>query len=190
MFKEITTDIEGVRYCKEKLSDVLEPKVAEDLETIITAVDSVKNADFKISFDPTLVRGMSYYTGPIFEIAMDEFGGSVGGGGRYDEMIGKFTGQNTSACGFSIGFERIVMLLLENGYKVPGGRQKKAYLLEKKLPKEAMLKVLALAKADREAGRQVLIVNMKKNKKFQKEQLIEDGYTEIADCYADSVDRL
>ena len=51
-------------------------------------------------------------------------------------------------------------------------------------------KLLALAKADREAGRQVLIVNMKKNKKFQKEQLIEDGYTEIADCYADSVDRL
>ena len=51
MFKEITTDIEGVRYCKEKLSDVLDPKVAEDLETIITAVDSVKNADFKISFD-------------------------------------------------------------------------------------------------------------------------------------------
>lgn len=53
-----------------------------------------------------------------------------------------------------------------------------------------MLKVLALAKADWEAGRQVLIVNMKKNKKFQKEQLIEDGYTEIVDCYADSVDRL
>ena len=46
-----------------------------------------------MSFDPTLVRGMSYYTGPIFEISMDEFGGSVGGGGRYDEMIGKFTGQ-------------------------------------------------------------------------------------------------
>ena len=121
---------------------------------------------------------------------MDDFGGSVAGGGRYDKMIGKFTGQDTPACGFSIGFERIVMLLLENGYKVPGGRQKKAYLLEKKLPKEAMLKVLALAKADREAGRQVLIVNMKKNKKFQKEQLIEEGYTEIVDCYADSVDRL
>lgn len=190
LFREITNDVEGVRYIKEKLSDVLEAGIAEDLETIINTVESVKTADFKMSFDPTLVRGMSYYTGPIFEISMDEFGGSVGGGGRYDEMIGKFTGQNTSACGFSIGFERIVMLLLENGYKVPGGRQKKAYLLEKKLPKEAMLKVLALAKADREAGRQVLIVNMKKNKKFQKEQLIEDGYTEIADCYADSVDRL
>ena len=87
------------------------------METIISTVDSVEIADFKMSFDPTLVRGMSYYTGPIFEIAMDEFGGSVGGGGRYDEMIGKFTGSNTSACGFSIGFERIVMLLLERGYQ-------------------------------------------------------------------------
>ena len=48
---------------------------------------------------------------------MDDFGGSVAGGGRYDKMIGKFTGQDTPACGFSIGFERIVMLLLENGYK-------------------------------------------------------------------------
>ena len=190
MFKEITTDIEGVRYCKEKLSDVLDPKVAEDLETIITAVDSVKNADFKISFDPTLVRGMSYYKGPIFEIAMDEFGGSVGGGGRNDEMIGKFTGQDTPACGFSIGFERIVMLLLENGYEVPTVKEKKAYLLEKKMTKEGLLKVMSLAKADRQAGKQVLIVNMKKNKKFQKEQLTEDGYTEIVDCYADSVENL
>ena len=69
---------------------------------------------------------MSYYTGPIFEIAMDEFGGSVGGGGRYDEMIGKFTGQNTSACGFSIGFERIVMLLLERGYEIPESRRKES----------------------------------------------------------------
>ena len=71
-------------------------------------MEAVKTADFKMAFDPTLVRGMSYYTGPIFEISMDEFGGSVGGGGRYDEMIGKFTGNNTSACGFSIGFERDV----------------------------------------------------------------------------------
>ena len=67
LFKEITSDIEGVRYCKEKLKDVLDPQVAEDLETIISTVDSVKTADFKMSFDPTLVRGMSYYTGPIFE---------------------------------------------------------------------------------------------------------------------------
>ncbi len=190
LFDEVASDVSGVRYLKEKLGDYLSDETADGLELIISSVEAAKECDFKLQFTPTLVRGQSYYTGTIFEVTMDDFGGSVAGGGRYDKMIGKFTGQDTPACGFSIGFERIVMLLLENGYKVPGGRQKKAYLLEKKLPKEAMLKVLALAKADREAGRQVLIVNMKKNKKFQKEQLIEDGYTEIADCYADSVDRL
>jgi len=190
LFDEVASDVSGVRYLKEKLGDYLSDETADGLELIMSSVEAAKECDFKLQFTPTLVRGQTYYTGTIFEVTMDDFGGSVAGGGRYDKMIGKFTGQDTPACGFSIGFERIVMLLLENGYKVPGGRQKKAYLLEKKLPKEAMLKVLALAKADREAGRQVLIVNMKKNKKFQKEQLIEDGYTEIADCYADSVDRL
>lgn len=190
LFDEVASDVSGVRYLKDKLGDYLSDETADGLELIMSSVEAAKECDFKLQFTPTLVRGQSYYTGTIFEVTMDDFGGSVAGGGRYDKMIGKFTGQDTPACGFSIGFERIVMLLLENGYKVPGGRQKKAYLLEKKLPKEAMLKVLALAKADREAGRQVLIVNMKKNKKFQKEQLIEDGYTEIADCYADSVDRL
>lgn len=190
LFAEVASDVSGVRYLKEKLGDYLSDETADGLELIMSSVEAAKECDFKLQFTPTLVRGQSYYTGTIFEVTMDDFGGSVAGGGRYDKMIGKFTGQDTPACGFSIGFERIVMLLLENGYKVPGGRQKKAYLLEKKLPKEAMLKVLALAKADREAGRQVLIVNMKKNKKFQKEQLIEEGYTEIVDCYADSVDKL
>lgn len=190
LFDEVASDVSGVRYLKEKLGDYLSDETADGLELIMSSVEAAKECDFKLQFTPTLVRGQSYYTGTIFEVTMDDFGGSVAGGGRYDKMIGKFTGQDTPACGFSIGFERIVMLLLENGYKVPGGRQKKAYLLEKKLPKEAMLKVLALAKADREAGRQVLIVNMKKNKKFQKEQLIEERYTEIVDCYADSVDKL
>lgn len=190
MLKNVTKDSAGVRALGQMLSEVMPADVSEGLAHIMDTVTEVAEADFGLEFDPTLVRGMSYYTGTIFEVSMEGFGGSVAGGGRYDKMIGKFTGQDTPACGFSIGFERIVMLLLENGYKVPGGRQKKAYLLEKKLPKEAMLKVLALAKADREAGRQVLIVNMKKNKKFQKEQLIEEGYTEIVDCYADSVDKL
>ena len=126
---------------------------------------------------------MSYYTGTIFEISMDEFGGSVGGGGRYDKMIGKFTGQDTPAVGFSIGFERIVMLLLERGFQVPAGGDKKAYLLDKKLPQEKVLEVLRAAKADRDAGKQVMIANMKKNKKFQKEQLAEQGYTDITEVY-------
>ena len=183
LFKEITNDVEGVRKCKEKLEGYLAPDAADSLEMIITCVESQKEAQFKMSFDPTLVRGMSYYTGTIFEIAMDEFGGSVGGGGRYDEMIGKFTGQDTPAVGFSIGFERIVMLLLERGYQVPTSKPKKAFLLGKKLTQDKLLEVLAQAREERAAGNQVMIMNMKKNKKFQKEQLAEQGYTEITEVY-------
>ena len=187
LFKEITNDVEGVRYCKEKLAGFLDAETADGLEMIITSVDSVKEAEFKISFDPTLVRGMSYYTGTIFEIAMDEFGGSVGGGGRYDEMIGKFTGQQTAACGFSIGFERIVMLLLERGYEVPTAKNKKAFLIEKGMNQEGLLKVLSLAKEERAAGNQVQISVMKKNKKFQKEQLSSEGYNDIQEFFKDKL---
>lgn len=183
LFKEITGDVEGVRMCKEKLQGYLAPEAADGLEMIISCVEQEKEADFRMKFDPTLVRGMSYYTGTIFEISMDEFGGSVGGGGRYDKMIGKFTGQDTPAVGFSIGFERIVMLLLERGYQVPTSRPKKAYLLEKKISQEKLLEVLEQAKADRADGMHVMIMNMKKNKKFQKEQLAEQGYTDITEVY-------
>ena len=185
MFEEITNDVQGVRYVKEKLEGVLEPEYADGLELIMNSVDAVKAADFQIAFDPTLVRGMSYYTGPIFEISMDEFGGSVGGGGRYDEMIGKFTGNNTCACGFSIGFERIIMLLMERGFQIPQIGTKKALLIEKNMPAEGMMKVLKQAEEDRKNGSVVTIAVMKKNKKFQKEQLKEEGYEEIVEFFAD-----
>ena len=185
MFEEITNDVQGVRYVKEKLEGVLETEYADGLELIMNSVDAVKAADFKIAFDPTLVRGMSYYTGPIFEISMDEFGGSVGGGGRYDEMIGKFTGNNTCACGFSIGFERIIMLLMERGFQIPQIGTKKALLIEKNMPAEGMMKVLKQAEEDRKNGSVVTIAVMKKNKKFQKEQLKEEGYEEIVEFFAD-----
>lgn len=183
LFKNVSPDIEGVRYLKETLGDFLEAGVAEDLETIITSVEGTKSVDFKMAFDPTLVRGMSYYTGPIFEISMDEFGGSVGGGGRYDEMIGKFTGQATPACGFSIGFERIVMLLLEKEYQIPGNGDKKAYLIEKNMPADKMTAILQKAKAERDKGAQVNVVMMKKNKKFQKEQMEKEGYTSFEEFF-------
>ena len=185
MFEKITSDVQGVRYVKEKLEGVLDPEYADGLELIMNSVDAVKAADFKIAFDPTLVRGMSYYTGTIFEISMDEFGGSVGGGGRYDEMIGKFTGNNTCACGFSIGFERIIMLLMERGFQVPQIGTKKALLIEKNMPAEGMMKVLKQAEEDRKNGSVVTIAVMKKNKKFQKEQLKEEGYEEIVEFFAD-----
>ncbi len=187
LFDEISGDIAGIRFCKEKLAGYLDEKIADGMEMIISSVEAAKEAEFNIKFDPTLVRGQSYYTGTIFEIRMDEFGGSVAGGGRYDKMIGKFTGQDTPACGFSIGFERIAMLLLENGYQCGNKKTKKAFLIEKNMPQAGLLKVLSLAKEERAAGNQVLIVNMKKNKKFQKDQLVEEGYTDIQEFYKDSI---
>ena len=187
MFEEITPDTAGVEYCREKLEGFLDKEYADGLKTIIDSVNAVKTAEFKIAFDPTLVRGMSYYTGPIFEIAMDEYGGSVGGGGRYDEMIGKFTGNQTCACGFSIGFERIVMLLLERDYQIPGAQKKKAYLIEKNMPAEGRQKIIQQATKERSEGTAINIAVMKKNKKFQKEQLASEGYTEIEEFFVDKM---
>lgn len=184
LFDKVTNDIEGVKFLKETLKDVLDSEIADNLETIITSVDKTRTANFKMSFDPTLVRGMSYYTGPIFEISMDAFGGSVGGGGRYDEMIGRFTGNATPACGFSIGFERIIMLLLEREFKVPHKAGRTAYLIEKNMPQDKLADILEKAKAAREAGEQINVVIMKKNKKFQKEQLAAEGYDNIVEFFS------
>ncbi len=183
LYREVTSDLDGIRYLKDKLKDTLKDNTADDLMTIISSVEAAKMANFKLVFDPTLVRGMSYYTGPIFEISIDGFAGSVGGGGRYDEMIGRFTGQNTPACGFSVGFERIVMLLLERDYQVPTAKSKKAYLIEKGMSPEKLLEVFKEAEADRKDGSVVNVVMMKKNKKFQKDQLAKEGYTEIKEFF-------
>ncbi len=176
---------EQLKKLQTTLGEYLPEEISNNLATIIAGVEGAKAADFRMKFDPTLVRGMSYYTGPIFEISMDEYGGSVGGGGRYDEMIGKFTGQATPAVGFSIGFERIIMLLLENGFEVPGAAAKKAYLIEKNMPADKLQKILAKARTEREAGTIVNISVMKKNKKFQKEKLAEEGYTDITEFFKD-----
>ncbi len=174
---------EGVSFLAETLGDFLAPEVVDSMTEIAAAVNATKGAQFDLVFDPTLVRGMSYYTGTIFEIAIPEFGGSCGGGGRYDEMIGKFTGQNVPACGFSIGFERIILLLMEQGFQIPESPKRVAYLVEKKYPAEKLVGVMEQAKAARENGQQVLVVRMNKNKKFQKEQLEAQGYEEFVEFF-------
>ena len=174
---------EGVAFLKDKLGDFMDQEVADSLTEIATAVNATKNAEFTLVFDPTLVRGMSYYTGTIFEIAMPELGAACGGGGRYDKMIGKFTGNDVPACGFSIGFERIILLLMESGFKIPERPKRVAYLVEKKYPAEKLVDVMKQAKESRENGQQVLVVRMNKNKKFQKEQLSKEGYEEFEEFF-------
>ena len=174
---------EGVAFLKDTLGDYLEDEVVTNMTEIANAVNATKNAKFELVFDPTLVRGMGYYTGTIFEIAMPQLGAACGGGGRYDKMIGKFTGKDVPACGFSIGFERIILLLMENGFKIPESPKKVAYLVEKKYPAEKLVNVMQQAKEARENGQQVLVVRMNKNKKFQKEQLMANGYEEFEEFF-------
>ena len=179
LFKGMEEASDGLSYLSRELGDFLDEEVKTSLQEIMESVGATKSSDFELVFDPTLVRGMSYYTGTIFEIAMPEFGGSCGGGGRYDKMVGKFTGNDVPACGFSIGFERIILLLMESGFKVPSQPKKVAYLIEKGISSQELCKVIAQAQEERKEGLQVLVVRMNKNKKFQKEQLTKEGYTEF-----------
>ena len=183
LFKEIEQQANPIEYLAEKLGDYMEDDVKQWMNEIIESVKATKSSDFEIVFDPTLVRGMSYYTGTIFEIAIPEFGGSCGGGGRYNKMVGKFIGHDVPACGFSIGFERIVLLLMEQGFKIPEEYNKVAYLIEKGVKEDALCDVIAQAQEERKNGTQVLVTRMNKNKKFQKEQLKEQGYEEFKEFY-------
>ena len=179
----VTKDAAGVRMLGEKLADTLPKSVTDNLAYIMDTVTDVAETKFGLVFDPTLVRGMSYYTGTIFEVSMEGFGGSVAGGGRYDKMIGKFTGVDTPACGFSIGFERIVTILLDQESSIP----KKAYLIEKGMDASRMCQIMKQAMEERRGGVQVLVSQMNKNKKFQKEQLNKEGYTDFVEFYREAL---
>ncbi len=175
--------IDAVDAIASVLQDTLDVSVADNMREIFEKVTAASDVDFELLFDPTLVRGMGYYTGPIFEIAVPQFGSSVGGGGRYDEMIGKFAGQATPACGFSIGFERIISILTDENFEIPGSKKKAAFLMEKGLSSGKTAEVLKKAAEKRKEGYVVLVSAMQKNKKFQKEQLAADGYEEITEFY-------
>ena len=186
---QVTGDADGVRRMGEILSGVLEDGAAENLAEIMDTVMSVSGGGFGLKFDPTLVRGMGYYTGTIFEVAMEGFGGSVAGGGRYDKMVGRFTGMDTPACGFSIGFERIVGILMDAGFVVPEKNAREAWMYEKGMGMERLSEILKEAMAARAEGKTVLVTQMNKNKKFQKEQLGKEGYTEFREFYKEELKR-
>ena len=169
LFKGLETAPDQLAYLEEKLAGVIEEDVIPGLREVIESVDRTRSADFRMVFDPTIVRGMSYYTGTIFEISMPQLGISCGGGGRYDKMVGRFTGRDVPACGFSIGFERIILILMEQGFR--------------------LCQVLEQARDEREAGARILIARMAKNKKFQKQQLHDRGYEEIVEFYRNPIDR-
>lgn len=107
----------------ESIAEICGGDEVDSLRRIID--ESIRLADgrYKVEFDISLVRGQGYYTGTVFEVVSDKFKGSVAGGGRYDNLVGKFIGENVPAVGFSIGFERIFALLKEAGYTIPDAKK-------------------------------------------------------------------
>ena len=187
LFDGLKDNTEAVLSLKDKLKGFIEDGVLDSLCEIMDTVLEVNTNDFSLVFDPTLVRGMGYYTGTIFEVSMEGFSGSVAGGGRYDKMIGRFTGNDTPACGFSIGFERIITILLDAGFKIPDESRKIAFLYEKNIDGNVLKNILKEAASLREAGNIVLVSKMNKNKKFQKEGLEKQGYTEFKEFYREAL---
>ena len=119
-----------------------------DLRYVIAASQRVAGDRYGIAYAPSLVRGQGYYTGMVFEVTCPQFSGAVAGGGRYDNMVGKFIGQQVPAVGFSIGFERVCGILLEQGYQIPGAKPKMALLYLKDADFAAVLAKAEQLRAD------------------------------------------
>ena len=119
-----------------------------DLRYVIAASERVAGGRYAIAYAPSLVRGQGYYTGMVFEVTCPQFSGAVAGGGRYDNMVGKFIGQQVPAVGFSIGFERVCGILLEQGYQIPGAKPKMALLYLKDADFAAVLAKAEQLRAD------------------------------------------
>lgn len=152
------------------------PSVADDLKYIIETAAEVADGKYKIKYCPSLVRGQGYYTGAVFEIATPLFGGAVGGGGRYDNLIGKFIGQQVPAVGFSIGFERICSILLEQNYKIPDEREKCAFLYDDSISFAQVMKFAENLRKDYN----VAIIKKAKKPGPQYDMLEKQGYTKFA----------
>ena len=166
----------GVREFGERVG--VDNEVISNLEAIMGAIEGVK-----VVFDPTLVRGMGYYTGPIFECSAEGLGSSIAGGGRYDKMIGKFSGQDVPACGFSIGFERLVTILQDKGFVPTDKGMKKAILVSKKVSSEKYREIMARAEEMRGSGETVSVMMMARNLGRQIELLERSGYGEFEKVY-------
>ena len=180
LFETINVNDDAVASIKNLLSKIDYADLVITCNNLIDIIETVtKNVNVKINFNPTLVRGMGYYTGPIFEIKSEKFSGSVGGGGRYDKMVSKFIGQDVPALGISIGFERIISIYLDDDYKIPNEIKKIAYLIEKNMPIDKKSEIIKNALDERSKGNVVYIAELAKNKKFQCEKLELLGYSEF-----------
>ena len=159
-----------------------DPTLTADLQYVLTTAQQAAAGRYQLAYAPSLVRGQGYYTGVVFEVTCPQFGGAVAGGGRYDNMVGKFIGQQVPAVGFSIGFERVCGILLEQGCDIPGARPRLALLYLKDADFAQVL-----AKAERlRADYDVTILAQAKKLGKQFGTLEAAGYNAVA--FADNED--
>ncbi len=174
-------------FCNAVSKEFLPEDAVDNIETIMESVRAISDEKVSIVFDPSLVRGMGYYTGTIFEISIDGYNFSIAGGGRYDDMIGKFSGGKVSACGFSIGFERIITILKDNMKEAPKiDGNNLAILVHKDVASDKKAEIFKEAKSLREEGKTVTVLPMKKNMNAQFKKLEEEGYTEFKKVYPEN----
>lgn len=155
-----------------------ETEALDRLEKLITDSCALSGGKYDVAFDLLLVRGQGYYTGTVFEIQSNKFRGSIAGGGRYDGLIGKFTGENVPAVGFSIGFERIFQILESQGFTIPGKKQKIAVFCSDDQGAEALQLACSLRDSGMEAS---VLPRPKKLGKFLG-KLEEQGYSGYLVC--------
>ena len=162
--------------CVLLLGEYLPEEVKQNIRDILYVANSaITNG--KVVFDVTLVRGMGYYTGTIYEVSVDGLNSAIAGGGRYDKMIGKLTGQDVPACGLSIGFERIALLMEERGVSSQN-KLGAAVLLDKKLGIQERIEVMRQCDELRKQCN-VTVLNKIKNFGYQLKQLREQGYADV-----------
>ena len=183
VYRAVKEGISIDEFCAGIDEAYLPQDVRQNLADIIESVSPVLAQGVKIVFDPTLVRGMGYYTGPIFEVTMDGYNFSIAGGGRYDKMIGKFSGQDVAASGFSIGFERIVTILKDHMQEAMKLQNASAYLIGNRVSRERKAEVIAKAMELRRAGETVTVLPMSKNVGHQIELLEAEGFTKFEKIY-------
>lgn len=107
----------------DSVANICDAAFVQDIQKIADTVRKVTDGKVVVEFTPSLVRGQGYYTGAVFEVEAEGYSGAVAGGGRYDNLIGKFLNEDIPAVGFSIGFERIFEILMENKYEIPGQKK-------------------------------------------------------------------
>ena len=187
LISRITASEKPLVTCAEELGEYLPKAVKQNLEEILYVTNNtVRNG--KVVFDVTLVRGMGYYTGTIYEVSVDGLNSSIAGGGRYDKMIGRITGNDVPACGFSIGFERIALLLSERGVQ-PNTSRGAAVLIDKYLDSSSLVKVMDAVNTERQKTN-ITVFKKIKNFSYQLKQLREQGYDEIYEYRNNSFNKI